>query len=75
VNDDDAHREYLLAALRAASLRVKLMDADLTTVGVALKGDLIHPDMAMKWLKDLDLLFLLPTTVPLPVGQIERTME
>jgi len=50
------HKEWLLTALRAASARAKLMDADLTTIGVALKGDLINSETAVQWIRDAGLL-------------------
>ena len=40
-DDEHQHKTFLLAALRAASSRCKTMDLDITTIGVALKGDLI----------------------------------
>jgi hypothetical protein len=56
--DYDDHREFLLAALRAASLRAKLMDAELNTIGVSLKAGMISPEMAMQWIRDEGLMSL-----------------
>ena len=49
----DAHREFLLSALRAASLRAKLFDADVSSIGVALKAHMITVEQALKWIKDI----------------------
>lgn len=56
--DEDMHRDFLLAAMRAASARTKAMEADINTIGVALKGNLIGCDTAVKWIKDAGLLYL-----------------
>jgi hypothetical protein len=47
------HREFLLSALRAASLRAKLFDADITTIGVALRENMVTTQEALKWIKDI----------------------
>jgi hypothetical protein len=52
-------REYLLAELRAATLRARLWQADIDAVGVALKAGLISPDQAIEHLSDCGLLLLL----------------
>jgi len=52
-------REYLLAELRAASLRARLWQADIDAVGLALKAGLISPDQAVEHLSDCGLLRLL----------------
>jgi hypothetical protein len=65
----EAHREFLLSALRSASLRCKLADNELTTIGVALKNDLIGPDTAVQWIRDHDLMWLIGP-LPKAVGQI-----
>jgi hypothetical protein len=57
-NDQD-YKDFLLASLRAASLRAKLMDAGLTAIGVALKGNLIGPDGALQWAQEEGLMFLI----------------
>ena len=54
----DLHKEFLLAALRAASTRARLMEADLTTIGIALKGGLIGPDTAVRWIMEGGLLHM-----------------
>ena len=63
------HREFLLSALRSASLRCKLMDNELCTIGVALKHDMIGPDTAVKWIHDHDLMWLIGP-LPQAVGMI-----
>ncbi len=55
---DESHREFLLSALRAASLRAKMWDVELTTIGIALKSGMVGPDEAVKWLKDVGALDL-----------------
>lgn len=55
---EDDHREFMLAALRVASAKVKLMDLELTQVGIALKAKLIGPEMAVRWLHELGLMYL-----------------
>ena len=61
--DDDPHKEFLLAALRVASARCKLMDNEITSIGCALRGDMIGPETAVQWVRDANLLWLIE---PLP---------
>lgn len=49
---DESHREFLLSALRVASLRAKLFDNEMTTIGIALRDCMITPAQALKWIKD-----------------------
>lgn len=73
--DEEAqHREFLLQALRAATARARLMEADLTTIGVALKGNLIGADTAVQWIRDGNLLWLVGA-IPEAVGRIAKTTE
>ena len=51
-------REYLLAELRAAALRTRLLQADIDAVGLVLKAGLISPDQAIEHLSDCGLLHL-----------------
>ena len=60
---DVTHREFLLSAMRAASLRLKAWDADLTTIGIALKGDMVTAETALEWLQREGMLWVLG---PLP---------
>jgi hypothetical protein len=52
-------REYLLAELRCASLRARLLQADIDAVGKALAVDLIDVHQALEILADCDCLFLI----------------
>jgi hypothetical protein len=51
--------EYLLAELRCASLRAKLWQSDIDTVGIALKVGWISPEQAVEALADCDALQLI----------------
>lgn len=57
-DSEGGHRDFLIVALRAAALRARVMEADINTIGVALKGNLIGCDTAVKWIKDAGLLYL-----------------
>jgi hypothetical protein len=69
MSDDVSHRDFLLQALRAASARAKLIDADITTIGLALKGDLIDPETAVRWIMDSGLLWIVGA-LPESVGKV-----
>ena len=56
---------YLLAELRCASLRARILQADINAIGLALKSGLISPDQALELLHDADALRLVGTP---PVG-------
>ena len=47
---------FLLASLRAATLRAKLVATELETVGVGLRSGILSYDDAVMWLNDLNLL-------------------
>jgi hypothetical protein len=51
-------RDYLIAELRAASLRARLWQADIDAVGIALKNGLIEPEQALELLHNCDALHL-----------------
>ena len=51
--------EYLLAELRCASLRARLWQADITSIGIALKAGWISPEQAVEALADCDALQLI----------------
>lgn len=68
-DEEDQHQTFLLAALRAASLRCKVMNADIETIGIALKGNLIGCDTAVAWIRDSGLLWVVGA-IPDPVGKI-----
>jgi hypothetical protein len=55
---DTSRRDYLLAELRAASLRARLWQADIEAVGLALKYGLVEPEQALELLHDCDALYL-----------------
>jgi hypothetical protein len=50
---DEPLRDALLASLRAALIRAKLLEADITAIGVALKHGLISAKQARMALQDL----------------------
>lgn len=71
---DENHREFLLAALRAASLRAKLFDADVSTIGIALKANMVTPEEAVKWIKDigaLESIGMIPDEIVNGAGETE----
>jgi hypothetical protein len=53
--------EYLLQELRCASLRARILQADIEAIGLALKGGLITPDQALELLHDCDALRIVGT--------------
>ena len=53
--------EYLLAELRCAALRARLLQSDIEAIGLALKGGLISPDQALELLADVDALRIVGT--------------
>lgn len=48
-------KEFLLASLRAASLRAKLASTEMDSIGVALKRGVVSTEEAMAWLHDENL--------------------
>jgi len=72
--DEELHREFLLQAMRAAMLRCKVMHADLETVSVALKGEMIGADTAVAWIRDAGLLGMVGA-LPHAIGRLASTME
>ena len=48
--------EYLLAELRCAALRARILQADVEAIGIALKSGLVTPDQALALLHDVDAL-------------------
>ena len=59
MSNPDDRKEFMLAALRGASLRAKLFETEINSVGVALKGGLIDSYTAMEWIKDIGALELM----------------
>jgi len=47
--------EFLLCALRAATLRAKLAAVELDTIGISLRKGLVSCEGALAWLHDLNL--------------------
>jgi hypothetical protein len=45
-------RDFLLAELKCAELRVRLMTAEIDRIDVALRGDFITTDDAIAWLDE-----------------------
>jgi hypothetical protein len=52
-------QEYLLNELRCAALRARLWQADITSIGIALKAGWISPEEAVEALADCDCLKLI----------------
>jgi hypothetical protein len=53
--------EYLLAEMRCAALRARILQADIEAVSLALKGGLINADQALDLLHDVDALRIVGT--------------
>lgn len=45
-------RDFMLAELRCAALRSRLVAAEIDSIGVALRGNFITEDDAIAWLDD-----------------------
>ncbi len=52
IPDHDSRREFTLAAIRTAVLRVRLIEHELTAAGSALKAGLIAPETALEWVEE-----------------------
>ena len=46
-------QEFVLAALRSVSLRIRLIDNEIAAAGIALKGGLISPETALEWVEEV----------------------
>jgi hypothetical protein len=57
--------DYLLAELRCAVLRARLIQADLIAIGIALKQGTLSPDEALEELEAIDLIRLIRPTLPM----------
>jgi hypothetical protein len=53
--------EYLLAEIRCAALRARILQSDREAVGIALMGGLVTPDQALELLHDVDALRVVGT--------------
>ena len=69
---DDDHREFLLQRLRQAMLQAKLMEAELASIGIALKNDMIDCDTAARWLHEQNLYWMV---MPMPIDMTEILKE
>lgn len=47
-------REFLLAELKCAALRSRLVTAEIDSIGCALRGNFISTDDAIAWLEECD---------------------
>lgn len=64
MSDSEDRREFVLSALRVGSLRAKLLEAEINSIGIALKGGAINCYTAIQWINDagaMDFIRLLPT--------------
>ncbi len=59
MSDTEDRREYLLSALRVASARARMCEAEINSIGVALKGGIIDCYTAMEWIKEIGALELI----------------
>jgi hypothetical protein len=57
--DEQCRRDILIASLRTAQTRVQLLMTEMDEVGTALKCNLLSPESAMGWLRDIDALYFL----------------
>jgi hypothetical protein len=53
-----SRHEYLLNAIRCGSLRAKLLEIEINSIGIALKNNAIDDEVALEWLKDIGALGL-----------------
>jgi hypothetical protein len=74
MDEEESHREFLLQALRAGALRCRVMNADLETIGIALKANLIGADTAVAWIRESNLMWVVGA-IPDAVGKVARTAE
>ena len=58
---EDVHRDFLLSALRASSLRARLFAVEVDSVGMALKSGMVTVPEALRWIKDVGALESLGT--------------
>jgi hypothetical protein len=75
-----SHREFLLSALRIASARAKLFDYEITSIGIALRDDMISNEQAVKWMKDIGAIEVIPDEISrghgmLPLEQSEEARK
>ena len=56
---DEDHRAFFLSALRSASLRAKMFEVEINSIGIALKAEMISVTTALQWIKDIGALGLI----------------
>jgi hypothetical protein len=65
-------REFLLAELKCAALRARLVTAEIDSIGCALRGNFITPDDAIAWLDESGALQFLSSSPPLAADDREQ---
>lgn len=53
MSDHQDHKDFVLSALRLASLRAKMYEVEINSIGIALKSDMIDVLSALRWMKDI----------------------
>lgn len=51
-------REYIIAALRCATLRSRLLANELDVIGIAVRDGVVSPEAAIMWARDIGALDL-----------------
>ena len=69
---DEDHREFILSALRVASLRCKLYDTEISSIGIALKGHMITVEQALTWIKDAGVAELV-SRLPDEIAELDKS--
>lgn len=62
--------DFLLSALRVASVRARLLESEINSIGVALKAGFITDEQAVAWAVECggpDMLGFIPESTNLPV--------
>ena len=66
----ETKRDFLMAALRCARLRVQLLSFEMDEVGLALKFDMCSPEVAVGWLDQIGALqFVNPDVAAMPARE------
>jgi hypothetical protein len=52
-HSDQSKRDFLITALRCARLRVTLLGHEIDEVGMALKFNMVSPEVAVGWLDEI----------------------
>ena len=72
---DDPNLEFVLASLRVGSLRAKLLETEINSIGVALRGGLIDSYTAMQWVQDAGAMAFVRSVPPADDEPILGTSE